>query len=404
MTDALYILTGIALLLLGGLIITIISNKLKISNVLLLIILGIGLRAIKYNGTPIIEFSSTFLLAISILALAMITFDGASRFKLKEVDQFSGDAVKVFLWFVFTNIILITIFTLILFFPNFSTEYIIISLMFAVMMAATDPAAIFSMMKGKVNKVIEVLEIESIINTPFIVIIPFILLDFLKATGSGQLFNSFIEQIVPFLQQIIVGVGAGVVVGIIIFKAMRNVYHHQLSPLAIIVAALLAYVLAENLGGNGVLSVATMGLLFGNVYVKEKFFLKEFSSIFSNSLEILVFVMLGFLVEMSFTTDFFIKSITLFFILVLARWFAITFALKGKDYDLKEKLFMTFNMPKGIAVAAVVFSLSMRSIEGLGVIIDLVLIFMIYSLVLSTVTDLFANRMIQLSSQAQKET
>lgn len=400
MADALSILTGIALVLLGGLIVTIISNKLKISNVLLLIILGMGFRAINYNGAPIFEFSSTFLLAISILALAMITFDGASRFKLKEVDEFSGDAVKVFLWFVFTNIILITTFTLVLFFPDFSIKYIIISLIFAVMMAATDPAAIFSMMKGKINKVIEVLEIESIINTPFIVIIPFVLLDFLDATGSGQLFNSFIEQIVPFIQQIIVGVGTGVVVGIIIFKAMKKVYHHQLSPLAIIVATLLAYVMAENLGGNGVLSVATMGLLFGNVYVKEKFFLKEFSSIFSNSLEILVFVMIGFIVAIDFTTSFFINSTILFIILVLARWFAITFALREKGYELKEKLFMTFNMPKGIAVAAVVFSLSMRSIEGLSVIIDLVLIFMIYSLILSTVVDLFAKKMIKVDIEA----
>jgi len=400
--DALSILTSIAIVLLAGLLITLLANKLKISNVLLLIFAGILFRALVFDGKPIFEFSPTFLIAISILALVMITFDGSSRFKFKEVDQFSGDAFKLFLWFIFLNIILLTIFTSVLFFQDFSMHHIIVSLIFAVLMAATDPGAIFSMMKGKISRAIEVLEIEAIINTPFIVIIPFIILDFLSATTDTKIFQSFIEQIVPFLTQIIVGVGAGVVIGIIIFKTLKKAYHHDLSPLAIIVAALLSYILAENLGGNGVLAVATMGLLFGNVYVKEKFTLQEFSSMFSSSLEILVFILIGFIVKLEFTPGFLYKSLILFAILVLARWFAVTFALRKKNYTIGEKIFITFNMPKGIAVAAVVFTLSVQPISGLETIINLVLVFMIYSLILSTVVDTFAQKLIRVKVEEKQ--
>lgn len=394
--EALTVLTSIAIVLLAGLVVTIISKRLRISNVLLLIALGIGLKTIAYNDAAVFDFSPTFLLSIAVLALVMITFDGSSRFKFKDIDQFSGDAMSIFLWFLLLNIILLTIFTSALIFPSFSMNFMLISLLFAVLMAATDPGAIFSMMRGKITKVIEVLEIESIINTPIIVIVPFLIINFLSASESGQIVQSVMDQLLPFLQQIIVGVGAGVVVGVVIFKAMKHAYHEQLSPLAIIVAALLSYILAENLGGSGVLSVATMGLLFGNTFIKSKVRLQEFSSIFSTALEILVFVLIGFLVQIDLSWSFFFRSLALFGIMVIARWLSITIALRKGKYKLREKVFMTLNMPKGIAVAAVVFSLSVMNIPELGVIIDLVLMFMIYSLILATIVDRHSKKLIKI--------
>jgi len=400
LVEALSVLTSIAIVLLAGLIVTIISKRFRISNVLLLIILGMLLKTIKYKGAPIFDFSPTFLISISVLALVMITFDGTSRLTLKQVEKFSTDSASIVMWFIIANIILLSVFTSLMFYPDFSFKHVIFSLIFAVIMAGTDPGAIFYMMKEKMTKVIGVLEIESIINTPIIVLIPFILLDLLTA-GNGHVVQSFIDQIIPFLRQIIVGVGAGVVVGIIIFKAMKNVYHHQLSPVAIITAALLSYILAENLGGNGVLSVATMGLFFGNIYVKRKLTLQEFSAIFSNALEILVFVLIGFLISVEFSFLFFIKSVILFIILIVARWFAVTTALRKSSYKLREKIFITLNIPKGIAVAVVIFSLSVRQIAGMEIIINLILLFMIYSLIISSIIERYSKKFIKVELEDQ---
>ena len=166
---------------------------------------------------------------------------------------------------------------------------------------------------------------------------------------------------------------------------MRKAYSMVLSPLAVITAALLAYVIAENLDGNGVLAVTSMGLLFGNVYMKQKFQLQKFASIFSNSLEILVFVLIGIVITIPFSVDFLVKSLILFLLYLLIRFVSIIFSLRGIDFTFKEKIFMSLNVQKGIAVAVVVFSLATLNIEGMQVILNLTLAFMLYSIILSSV-------------------
>ena len=81
--EAVLYLTYIAIILLLGIICTIISNKIKIPNILLLIIVGMILSKFSYNGQVLIAFPSVFLTSIGILALVMIIFDSASRFKLR---------------------------------------------------------------------------------------------------------------------------------------------------------------------------------------------------------------------------------------------------------------------------------------------------------------------------------
>jgi NhaP-type Na+/H+ or K+/H+ antiporter len=119
--------------------------------------------------------------------------------------------------------------------------------------------------------------------------------------------------------------------------------------------------------------------------VKQKFQLREFASVFSNSLEILVFVLIGLIVVIPFSLEFFIKSVALFALHLIIRFSAIIFSLRGMDFTLKEKIFMSLNAQKGIAVAVVVFSFATLNISGMDVILNLVLAFMLYSIILSSV-------------------
>ena len=106
-------------------------------------------------------------------------------------------------------------------------------------------AVILSILKETKHKIIELLKIESIINTPITVLLPFIMLDFIQSVDVQVSLQTLSTQIVPFLQQIVTGIGAGLLVGLIIFKLMRKAYSERYSPIAIIVAALLTYLLAE---------------------------------------------------------------------------------------------------------------------------------------------------------------
>ena len=257
------------------------------------------------------------------------------------------------------------------------------------------------MLKSKTNKVIDFLEIEAIINTPITVIFPFLIINVIANFEQINVTNAVIGQFVPLLQQIIVGIGTGVLMGIIVFRIMKKVYSQQFSPVAIITAALLSYTLAENLGGNGVLSVATLGLLFGNSYVKEKEVLQEFNSMLNSSLIILVFVLIGMIVSVEFTFFFMMKALFLFLVLVLTRLTAIAWGMRNEDFNIKEKVFMAFSMPKGIAVAVVAFTLSLMDMNGgnnsmMQVILQLVVVSMIYSLIFTSVIDRFSYSFIRI--------
>lgn len=386
MTNTLLVLTNIGIILLAGIVIVILSKKLRLPEHLFLIIFGILISHLSYQGQRIIEFSPIFLTSISILALAMIVFDAASRLKIKEFDTFSLKALKLSIIFITFCVILLTISLYFL----FNITDIMLAILFATVMIGTSPDVILPILKEAKSKVFELLEIESILNTPLTVLLPFLLIDIIMGIKKAS-FDELLLYVPPFLQQFIVGIGTGVIVGLIVSKIMSKKYSPTLSPLATITSALLTYVLAENLGGNGVLAVTTLGLVFGNFYIQHKKKLQEFSATFSEFLEIFVFVLIGLVIKIPLTYQFLTSSLILFLIYIFIRFITIQLTFIKSSYTQKEKLFMTLNIPKGIAVAVVAFTLATLTIPGLKIILDLILMFIIYSIILSTIATRFSK-------------
>lgn len=391
--EPLTFLTYLALVLLVGIICTILSKKIKIPNIILLMMAGIFLGNIYYKGEALINFPDVFLTSISILALVLIVFDSSSRFKLREFTSLSTQALKLTGVFLLLNVVFLTFFT----FKIFSTSSIFMALLFSTLMSGTAPDAVLVMLKKSKVKIFELLQVEALINTPLIVLLPFVMLDFIKSVRVEYIFSKSLEQIGPFIQQFVTGIGSGIVVGLIVFKVMKRNYSETLSPLTIITSALLTYILAENLGGNGVLAVTTMGLFFGNVSVTHKLELREVSAFFANSLEILVFILIGLIIKIPLNFVFISKSLMLFIIYLAIRYVAITISLRSMHYNFKERLFMTFNVQKGIAVAVVAFTLTTLNMAGITTILHLVLLFMIYSIILATVAVRFSTYFVKVA-------
>ena len=395
MASVLLFLTYLAVLLLIGILISIISGKLKFQNALLLIWVGIILGNTTYKNAPLIWFPDLFLSSISILALVMIVFDSSIRFKLKELNVLSLNTLGLSAIFLIFNMIFLSLSLILI----FDIESVFLVLIFSALMSGTDPGAVLSMLSGVKSRVFELLKLESLLNTPLTVLLPFIILDLARSLKGKIIIPEFIGQIAPFLQQFVVGIGAGVLVGLIMLKFMKKEYSKVLSPLTMITAALLTYIIAENLKGNGVLAVAAMGLLFGNVYLKQKFQLQEFSLVFSNSLEILVFILIGLVIEIPPQRDFFIKSLGLFLIYLVIRFFSIYVSLRKLKFNFKEQIFMALNAQKGIAVVVVALSLANLSIEGMQIILNLSLVFILYSIILSTVIIRFSKFFVDIGAQ-----
>jgi len=404
--DTLQFLTHIAILLLIGIACSMLAKRLRIPQILLLVFAGIGLSRLTREGQPYFQFDPGFLMSISVLTLVMLVFDGSSRFKLRTLDSLAMYSLRVVILFAVFNILFLAAAASFI----FDVTNLFLCLIFAAVMSGTDAGSVMSLFKGSSSKVIEMLKVESVLNTPLMVLIPFILLDLMEL-GTGS-FNSILEQAQPFLQQIITGVGTGVVVGLIIFRAMRRYHHDSLSPIILVASTLLTYILAENLGGNGVLAISELGVFFGNFYVKGKEAMQEFSQTLAGSLEILVFMLIGFIIPIDITLDFFLKSLLLFMIMLILRSAAIWIAFYNDHLNAKEKVFMSLNCAEGIGVAVVAFMLSRETISkyvvtgsgdlmlqstmlstlpGADDILMLMVLFMIYSIIISAVASRFSG-------------
>ncbi|MFT4311513.1 MAG: cation:proton antiporter [Candidatus Woesearchaeota archaeon] len=380
MQSSLDILTLFTGLVITGIIISLIAKKLKFSNILILLLAGLFLGQVDaFQIDPLI------ILTIATFALIIIVFDGTSKFSLKALSEQSTSALKLIGLFILLNVIITSVVVTYLFFP-FEYTNLLFGIIFSLIAVSTDPASTFVMLKNKTNKVVEFLEAEAILNTPIVVLLPFIVLDFFTGSPSVDKF------ITGFLSQILVGIGSGILVGLIFFKGTKKFYSEQISPLILIGAALLSYVLAENLNGNGVLAVAVLGFVFGYFYLSHKDQLMEFSSMMSGILEILVFMLIGFIVQINLNLDLILKSITVFLVLIAVRYLATYFL----DFNKKERFYISLNMPKGITVAVLVFSLSFLQIPQLFVINELLILITIYSLILSAILNKFSQKFIRL--------
>lgn len=403
MSDPIAILTSFVLLIVVGILVTLISKKVGISNILFLIIIG-GILAelnrwLVENGTGIELFvlPEMGMVILSIIALALLVFEGASKFHVKMLDDFSVKALTLICLIIGLNVLIVAPAVVWLFFGEWTLVFMLYAAMFAIIVAATDPAALFYMLKGQNSKSIDFLEVESIFNTPIIVILPFLLLDFIQSLQGDTAFV-ISDYGVAFVNQVIVGLGTGVLIGIVFLKTMKKFYDEEVSPLGIIAATLLAYVLAENLMGNGVISVAVLGFMFGHTYVARKEVLQKFNTMLGNSLEIIVYLLLGFIVSLNLPYMIYLKTLVVFLLIILARWIGIWAVLKNGTFNNKEKWFMTLNMPKGVAVAVMVFSLSLIESRPLTELNNVLVIIIIYSVLLSTVVNKFSSKFINLKT------
>ena len=400
--ETILVLSHLTLVLLFGILFAMLSRRLRIPYALLLLLCGIFLGRLVYNGRPLIDFPPIFITSIGILALVLVVFDGASRFKWKEFDTLTLQASKLVISFLVANMLFLTIFTTII----FGVENVFLALIFSALMAATSAEVVLSMFKNQSNKVTNLLEVESILNTPLTVLLPFIIITVMENIQLQDiLVENLMVQLLTVVQQFITGIGAGVIMGIIVFKVMRRYYSHNLSPLILITCTLMTYLIAEHTAGNGVVAVTVLGLFFGNFYVKNKQTLFEFSSTFGNSLMILVFILVGMKIDLPFTdVSFMLRSLALFGLYVAIRSMAVYVCTINSDYTNREKVFMTLNFPKGIAVAVIAFSLvsyrfafgalqntSFVSLPGAELILNLILTFMLFSIALSTIVNHFSK-------------
>lgn len=343
-----------------------VAKRLNIPRALLLIILGRILQHITFQGHKLIILPDFFIEIISVIALIVISFDAASRLKIKAFDTLTAKSIKASMLSFLLNLIVLTLAAKLIF-QSFSFTY---ALVFSVLMTGIQQVLL------NAHKVSEFLRIQAMIITPFVVVLPFI---FIRASTFS------LDKIGNLGMELLIGIGCGLLIGLVTSKLFRKKYSKFFRPIALLISVLLTYGIAELMQGNGLLGVLVFGFFWGNLFVKEKTRLSEFSSSLASILEIFVFVLLGAIIPLSFDIIFIIWVIVLFTLYVGLRFAAKELIFKKQDFTPKERIFSVLYTQKGIDVAAVMLLFTAKYNLGQSTFMQLLLMMVLCSIIISAI-------------------
>jgi NhaP-type Na+/H+ and K+/H+ antiporter len=356
-------LVYVAILILIGVIVLSLrrrANGTRTGYKLLLLLLGMLLASFVTNGTSsLFVFNSYFLKNLCVFLLVVLLFELSVRLNSDNI-KINFDSVLMFIVILIANMFFIGIISTFLLQIQF-----VHSIIFAILISSIE------------YFLVDQLKTEGDFANPLILFFAFSILVFYTL-------NSLIsENILYFLKYILIGLGTGVIVGIIVFKSLKNQYNTPVNELAMVAMAIVTYIIAEQLSGSGLFAVMVLGTFFGNSYVRKTTCMYQFSPFIFKTLELLIFILIGFVTILNFDYAVFFYSIIIFLIYLIVRFIIIH--LFYSSYSFNNKLLLTC-APKGMILGIAILVLSVYgTIESS--LITVMVLFLIYSLVLGIVVE-----------------
>ncbi len=376
-------LWSIVLLTLIGILGFFIAKRSRAPVPLILILTGIAL-----SWSPLeIKIPEMVISIIIFVAVALVSFDVFARLDIHNFDSISHEALTISVYYGTFTIAVMTISSYLIL-SNYS---IASSVMFAALLIGTA-----SINEVKIRKrAYFVLDEESSINRGICLMIVFAIASFYVMVSQGLITLSTWHNVGAAGMKTLLSIGSGIVMGIIIFKVVKENFFIRHRHLILLLGVIAAYSFTALLGGEPVFAMATLGLMFGALSLERKHELYEFSGFVAEGIEIWVFLLAGLIISFNFySTDFIIHSVMLFLIFKLSRFVSITAAMHHHKYSFKEKLFLTLNSSKGITVITAVLAMLAYNIPNISIVAEYVLAISLYSLVVSALSDAFSKHFI----------
>jgi len=284
------------------------------------------------------------------IALIAILFTDASSISLKNF-------FKVYTWpvrMLFIGLpltMLIGSIVAIPLFPEF--DWITLAIM-ALILSPTDAALGQAVVQSeKVPfKIRESINVESGLNDGLA--LPPILILAGMLIGKGELMTSS-EITTYILKQIIIGPAVGAALGwlgskIINWSVRKQYSEHFFQGIAIVAIAIMAFVVADELGGNGYMSAFCAGMFFNADSKKTLERGQEFGEFLSQPLALFVFFVFGATILPHYI-EFITVPVVIFSFLSLTvlRMIPVIISLIGTKIPMREQVFMAWFGPRGIA-------------------------------------------------------
>ena len=327
-----------------------------------------GMSGVKIN----IEFAE----AISTLAMCIILFTGGMETKLSDIKSVLAPGVTlatlgVLLTCVITGVLIYYIFGWI---NAVATVSIWLALLMAATMSSTDSASVFSVLRtngiGLKHNLRPLLELESGANDPMAYVLTTTLIGVVVNLHSIVGLTEEVT-ILPIIQNIAIQLVMGTVLGLALGQGLVQLMRHvklgneALYPIMILTACIFIFAITYYLQGNTYLAVYVGGLIIGN----NKFTRKRQTKSFFNGLtwlsQLVMFLMLGLMVELPELLQFkvwlpcLIISIVMVFISrPLSVWICM---LPFRQYHSRDKVMLSWVGLKG--AVPIIFAIMCKS-EG----------------------------------------
>jgi cell volume regulation protein A len=242
-------------MLTAGLVASLLAVRVRVPA--LVLFLGLGML-IGSDGTGWIDFDDYELSrTIGTVALALILFEGGLVSGFREVRPVLRSAISLALVGTLITAVISGFAATWLF--DFS---LLEGLLLGSILAATDAAAIYSVLQGSTlrRKVAQTLEGEAGLNDPVAVLLVVGFIDWIEKPDYGP-----IDMVRLFVGELVIGAVIGLGVGWLAAHGMRRVRLASggLYPVASLAAGGLAFGAADTLGGSGFLAVYLAGLVLG---------------------------------------------------------------------------------------------------------------------------------------------
>ena len=219
--------------------------------------------------------------------------------------------------------------------------------------SSTDAASVFSVLRSRrlnlKNGIAPLLEVESGSNDPFSYMLTVIALALLEGQNTG-----FVWYLI--FAQLVFGVICGVVVGIVVVKAVKRfkVSSGGFEQLLLIAAALLAYGLPTLVSGNGYLSVYIAGIIIGNADIAGKREAVLLLDGITGLCQIAVFFLLGLLSTPSQFLESAVPALLIFLCLTFVSRPVAVLLFGGKS-PLNDRIFISLAGLRG--ASSIVFAI-----------------------------------------------
>ena len=332
MQDGTLILVAGALLALG-IAASLVAGRLRVPGLVLFLGLGMvigsdGLGLIDFGGsTGDVELART----IGIVALALILFEGGLAAGFGEIRPVLGASISLATLGTFITAVIVGLAASWLL--GLST---LEGLLLGSIVAATDGAAIFSVLRGSSLKrrLARLLEGESGFNDAVAVVLVLGFIEWIQQPGYGAG-----DMALRLVAELSIGLIVGLAVGRLAALAFRRAQFSTtgLYPVASIATAAIGFGAADALHGSGFISVYVTGLALGSAAIPARRTIEDFHDGLSWVSQIAVFLTLGLLVNPSEMGDivgegFLIAAVLMF----IARPLAAVVSTTPFGFSLRE--------------------------------------------------------------------